>query len=46
MPAEYIRSFLLSKAVCTDTENNRIRGDKRYEEELKAMYIPASYCEG
>ncbi len=26
-----------------DTENNRIRRDKRYEEELKAMYIPASY---
>lgn len=43
MPGEYIRSFLLSKTVCTDTENNRIRLDKRYEEELKAMYIPASY---
>ena len=43
MPGEYIRSFLLSKAVCTDTENNRIRLDKRYEEELKAMYIPAAY---
>lgn len=43
MPGGYIRSFLLSKAVCTDTENNRIRRDKRYEEELKAMYTPASY---
>lgn len=43
MPGGYIRSFLLSKAVCTDTENNRIRRDKRYEEELKAMYISASY---
>nr|WP_298679037.1 hypothetical protein [uncultured Treponema sp.] len=43
MPGGYIRSFLLSQAVCTDTENNRIRLDKRYEEELKAMYIPASY---
>ena len=26
-----------------DTEDNQVRRDKRYEEKLKAMYIPASY---